>query len=168
MIHNAQARRIAVIDVPRSALNRLGRIRGTTRQLGTIRNFDWELNPISWTPTTLEPYMPAQPWNADGTPNTDQPTSSAWVAQIVARIAAKRASTPGTVSYTPVPAPPENVARWNSWAGPCAAAQSVASATAAGMPTPNRTVPALITIAAVLGAAASAAYLLNGLSNGRK
>jgi hypothetical protein len=159
MIHSTPARRIAIVDIPRSQLNRLGRIRG---QLGTVRSMDWTINPDSWAPTSVEPWLPAQPYLADGSIDTRPPTSALWMARIIAQQSANRAVTPGTLSYTPTAPAPAPVARWNSWAGPCPVSAAVNAAAASGAPAAaSQAFPALIMIAAVLGAAASAAFLLN-------
>lgn len=169
----ANARRIAVVEVPRSAVNRLGRI-------GTIRPIDWTLVG-SVAPMDVQPYAPQQPFTSTGARNMTPPTDQSWMAQILARQANQRESTPGTLTWTPTPTPAPNIsARWNSWAGPCAsqavsagngagtggsagtgaAASSSANSGAAGS---TEQLPLIVMIAAALGAAASAAYILNSL-----
>jgi hypothetical protein len=160
-------RRIAVVEVPRGRNNRLGRI-------GSIRDYNWSnIPPIA--SMTDEPYLPAAPTTAGGQVDTSVPTSAAWMAQILQRQSDQRESTPGTLTYTPVTPPqPNTVARWNSWAGPCPPNSSAIASTAVsgGAPSSNGAagfnVPALVYVAAALGAAASAAYLLNTLMDGRK
>jgi hypothetical protein len=157
-----------VVEVPRGRNNRLGRI-------GSIRDYNWSnIPPIA--SMTDEPYLPAAPTNASGQVDTSIPTSAAWMAQILQRQSDQRESTPGTLTYTPVTPPqPNTVARWNSWAGPCPPNSSAIASPAAvssGAPSSNGAagfnVPALVYVAAALGAAASAAYLLNTLMDGRK
>lgn len=172
MMHTLQgpARRIAVVEIPRGRNNRLGRI-------GSIREYDWNQIPAI-APLTDEPYMPAQPTTATGARMSDPPTSAAWMAEMIRRQSDQRESTPGTLTYTPAPPPqPGVVARWNSWAGPClpsAIASTTgsgdASSSAAASSSANGTQPwpGILYVAAALGAAASAAYLLNGFMGGRK
>lgn len=157
------ARRIAIVEVPRGAANRLGRI-------GTIRDIDWSTIP-SIAPLSNEPWMPAQPYDATGGQSKAPPTSAQWMAQIVQRQSDRRESTPGTLTYTPSPnAQPATVARWNSWAGPCLQANGTAPSStiddsgAASCGAMAR----LFYVAAALAGAASAAYLLNTLMDGRK
>jgi hypothetical protein len=163
------ARRIAVMEVPRGRNNRLGRV-------GSIRNYDWSTIPAIAS-LTDEPYLPAAPYTATGAVNNTPPTSATWMASILQRQSDQRESTPGTLTYTPVIAPqPNTVARWNSWAGPCPPSGGAIAntATPGGAPSSNGAaggglnVPALLYVAAALGAAASAAYLLNTLMDGRK
>ena len=176
MMHTLRgpARRLAIVEIPRTPLNRLGRV-------GSIRNQDWTQIPDGFVPMTDEPYMPAQPTDASGNVITAPPTTAQWIASIVAAQATARETTPGTLIYTPAPriAPP-TIARWNSWAGPCAIGapatsgdgSSSAAAAAAPPPGPIATsdtfnIPALFYVAAALAAAASAAYFLDSLT-GRK
>jgi hypothetical protein len=184
MIHTLRgpARRLAVVEVPRDQYNRLGRI-GSPRRIGSIGTYDWTRIPNSFTRTTDEPYLPAQPWNADGTVNTEPPQSAQWIAAIIAGQSAAREATPGSLTYTPAPTTgPPTIARWNSWAGPCTAPGASLSVSAngngTGAATPDQTnakqgngnsggLPAILYIAAALGAAASAAYLLNSLTGER-
>lgn len=162
-------RRIAVVEIARGRNNRLGRI-------GSIRDYDWSTIPAI-APLTNEPYLPAAPTTKTGSVDNAPPTSAAWMAQILQRQSDQRESTPGTLTYTPVAAPqPNTVARWNSWAGPCPPNQTSTIANSGAAPSSNgggggasgMNVPALVYIAAALGAAASAAYLLNSLLDGRK
>lgn len=177
---SGQARRIAVVEVPRSAINRLGRVGrvGSIRplnHLGSIRDWDWTLVP-SIVPMTVMPYLPAQPTDANGNVITTPPTEQSWMAAILSRQANQRESTPGTLTYTPTPTPqPNTSARWNSWAGPCAGQSfapppAVPSTTGANNGTSSSSpgLPTVVLIAAALGAAASVAYLLNTLGKGNK
>jgi hypothetical protein len=171
-------RRIAVVEVPRSAVNRLGRI-GSIRQLpagahlGSIREYDWAQVP-SLVPMDVEPYAPQQPFTATGTRDMTPRTSSGWMATILQRQANQRESTPGTLTWTPTPTPQPNIsARWNSWSGPCAdQAMQPTTSTSAGngdaSSSSGEPLPKLVLFAAALGAAASAAYLLNTLLGPRK
>jgi len=144
------------MQVPRGRNNRLGRV-------GTIRAYDWsQIPPIA--PLTNEPYMLAQPTNAAGQQSTAPPTSASWAATIIQRQSDQRESTPGTLTYTPAPAPqPNTVARWNSWAGPCLPNGQPAAPTSAASPNAASGMPGFFWVAIALGAAASAAYLLNDL-----
>jgi hypothetical protein len=169
MIHTLRgaARRIAVVEIPRSASNRLGRI-------GSIRNYDWNTIP-EVAPLTDEPYLTAQPFTASGAVDKTPPTTAAWLARIISAQSHYRETTPGTLTYTPaptIPAPP--VARWNSWAGPCdggipatstssgsGGASSSTTAPAAGF-----SAPTLLYVAAAIGAAASLAYIFNTAVSG--
>jgi hypothetical protein len=151
--------------VPHGPYNRLGRI-------GSIRPLDWSQIPALTTQSN-EPYMLAQPTDADGNQSTLPPTSAAWMAAIIQRQSSTRESTPGTLTYTPTSPPqPNTVARWNSWAGPCAplpsapngASGDASSSNAAAAPptsAPGFSLPTLGYVALALAAAASAAYLLN-------
>ncbi len=178
MMHTLRgpARRIAIVQVPRTQLNRLGRI-------GSIREEDWSIIPSGFTQLTDEPYMPAQPTDASGQKVTSPPTTSQWIASIIQAQSTARESTPGTLIYTPAPrvAAPV-VARWNSWAGPCATATPGDASSSAGngngtvtatdsTATPpaatGLNIPGILYVAAALGAFASAAYLLDSLT-GRK
>lgn len=163
-------RRIAVVEVPRGRNNRLGRV-------GSIRNYDWSTIPAIASMTD-EPYFPAAPTTATGAVDSTPPTSATWMASILQRQSDQRESTPGTLTYTPVTPPqPNTVARWNSWAGPCPPSGAAITNTATNGVAPSSSgnggggglnVPALVYFAAALGAAASAAYLLNTLMDGRK
>jgi len=171
--HPAAARRLAVVEVGRDPLHRLGRV----GRVGTIREWDWTLVP-SLATMNVEPYAPQQPFTATGQRDMTPRTSSAWMAQIVARQSVQRESTPGTLTWTPTSTPQANIsAPWNSWAGPCAGQrfQSTssngangdgASISAASSGAGQQPVPTVLYVAAGLGAAAAAAYLLNTLFSG--
>ncbi len=153
-LHGPPARRIAILEIPRSEKMRLGRI-------GTIR------------PEAVGQFGVDQFAGVYPTVRNDQAPSSAaqWMAAIVQRQSTARDTTPGTLSYTPTPAtaPPANLASWTSWAGPCSAAG----------PATQQLSPALqpltlqsagknrfwLYVAAGLGAAASAAYLYDSFNS---
>lgn len=164
---NHQARRIAVVEIPRSPETRLGRI-------GSIRDYDWTLVP-SVAVMNVEPYAPQQPFTATGQRDMTPRTSSAWMAEILARQANQRESTPGTLTWTPTPTPKPNIsAPWNSWAGPCPPAAVMTSTTAApddastsGNGSVCGQVPRLFCVAAGLAGLASVAYMLNTLFSGK-
>lgn len=174
MIHTLRgpARRIAVVEIPRTASNRLGRV-------GSIRAYDWTTIP-DVAPLSDEPYLTAAPFTATGAVNTTPPTTASWLARILSAQSNYRETTPGTLTYTPAPAQQTPaVARWNSWAGPCD------GGTPAPAPTSTTTgnggssssaqpaaaafsAPTLLYVAAAIGAAASLAYIFNTAASGER
>jgi hypothetical protein len=159
MIHStlhgpAARRRIAVLEIPRTELMRLGRI-------GTIRpeQFDVSGDGTSSAESAygVNAYSGVYPTVTD-----DQAPSSAaqWQASIVQTQANARETTPGTLTYTPAPhiGPVPNVAPWNSWAGPCATGSAPSSGATAATGSRNEH-RFWLWLAAGLGAAGSAVYL---------
>jgi hypothetical protein len=99
MIRNlaAPGRRIGVLELPRTELNRLGRI-------GSIR---------IGTPAVAGPIVRM---------SRETPSNAAiWMGQVVQAQNNALVVTPGTLAFTPaLPAPPSpTIGTWNSWAGPC-------------------------------------------------
>lgn len=136
-------RRIAVVEIPRNELTRLGR-------LGVIRD-------AATTYSGIAEYSGVYPTI------TNEPPSDAarWLAQKVQEQSTARDTTPGTLTYTPAPvgvAAPI-VGSWNSWQGPCSGTPgpTISTTPAAAAPSQHRF---LWYLAAGLGAAASAAYLI--------
>ena len=170
MIHStlhgppAARRRIAVLEIPRTEITRLGRI-------GTIRAEDYS----AWGGGTgsdpaasaygVDVYSGVYPTVTD-----DQAPSTAaqWQASIVQAQANARETTPGTLTYTPAPngAVP-TVAPWNSWAGPCATGSAPSSGATTGSSSSRNEHRFWLWLAAGLGAAGSAVYLYDH-SKGRK
>jgi hypothetical protein len=146
MIHSLKgtpttARRVAVVDIPRTASNRLGMIR--------------KAHPyISMVTITDEP----------------QSTAAQWLPAILAAQSLANETTPGTLQYTPAPTvTPPIVPRWNSWAGPCNPQYDQGMNAGSVVPIPSTPDSGYgggdsfwWWVVAGLGAAASAAYLLRG------
>jgi len=151
-LHGPPARRIAIMEIPRTERMRLGRV-------GSI-------GPGPTTYSGLDVYSGVYP---SMRPKQAPSYEDQWMGTILQRQSTARETTPGTLSYTPAPAtePPVNLASWNSWAGPCSTfgASGPAAPSAALQPL---TLPSAskfwIYVAAGLGAAASAAYLYESLS----
>jgi hypothetical protein len=146
MIHTlrgarTQARRIAVVDIPRTATNRLGSIRNAYPYISMV---------------TITDEPPS--------------TAAQWLPSIAAAQSQAAETTPGTLSYTPAPnvAPPV-VPRWNSWAGPCNPTYDQFTNAGSQVSLPVDSAAAYQGgegfwwwVVAGLGGLASAAYLLRG------
>lgn len=143
MIHHtlgAVARRLAVIQVPRTPGRRLGSIRQAV------------------------PYVSFVTLGPSPVDTTDQ-----WLAQQIAQQSAATDAEPGTLTYTPtIDNTPPPVARWNTWNGPCGSTPPPgASNIPSAVPAPEIAAATggandWLVLAGVLGAAASGLYLLRG------
>lgn len=138
------------MEIPRTQLTRLGSIR---QEPTTVSGLDLYSGVY---PSMREHQAP--------------PDASQWMASILARQSQARETTPGTLSYTPTPPPAQPVATWNSWAGPCASGSPTntdlndyAGEAAVTVPAPAHANKFWFYLAAGLGAAASAAYLLDSM-----
>jgi hypothetical protein len=136
-----EARRIAVINMPRQQ----------NRRLGGIQSLDWTVTP-DIVPLSLEP----------------QSTADQWLGEKIQSQSAAEEATPGTLSYNPTPSTTLlPIGRWNSWNGPCGTppptpAQTTPSAVPSQELSSSAQVSQWVVLAAVLGAAASGLYLLKG------
>jgi hypothetical protein len=160
MIHStlhgppAARRRIAVLEIPRTEVMRLGRI-------GTIRGEPFSVSGTGSDSAGSAYGVDAYSGVYPTVTNDPAPSSAAqWLASIVQQQADARETTPGTLTYTPAPnGPVPNVAPWNSWAGPCATGSAPSSGAAATTSSGRNEHRFWLWLAAGLGAAGSAVYL---------
>lgn len=168
-LNGPPARRIAVIQVPRAQVSRLG----------WIRSRQWVIGPNttalnSWTPVhDLAPTLAAH----------DSPlTSDSWQALILQRQQMAGLRTPGTLEYVPAPSPPSGatiVAPWNSWGtSDCnplsgnlavmgAPSPAAIASAAAAPPSANSSDRAWIIVAGIVGTVASLMYLKQSTKGSR-
>lgn len=157
-------RHIAVIQIPRAQVSRLG----------TISSQDWSAGPNT---TSLNAWTPLQDLARTLSRNYSSMSSDSWQAELLRRQSQASETTPGTLSYTPAPSDPSSAtvtppwARWSTSAcdptsggilsmgtpSPAAAAASVLAARQAAA-RPSSTNGWLI-VAGILGATASLMYL---------
>lgn len=148
-------RRIAVVQIPRAQVSRLG----------VVRSQSWTAGPNTtglntWSPVTdLLPVLMR---------NSSSVTADEWQAFILQRQAAAALQTPGTLAYTPAPSSPSGAtieAPWASWqTSDCN--PDAGNLTSMGAPSPAVVMPAAThdyskwaLVAGIIGAAASLMYL---------
>lgn len=158
-------RRIAVIQIPRAQISRLG----------SVSNRHWIAGPNT---TSLHTIVPVKDLVPHMLAIASPVTAESWQAEILRRESMTRQQIPGTLSYVPAPSTPSSAtvpAPWNTWStAGCNAPRQGASSfgitapaavAAANVPQLAPAAPShlngWIVAAGILGAAASLMYLKN-------
>lgn len=154
------SRRIAVIQIPRAQVSRLG----------TIRAEQWLAGPNT---TALNAWTPLYDLTQTLARNNSSLTPEEWQAQLLREQSAASEQTPGTLSYTPAPSGPSGATispPWSRWStsgcnpqtangSGVPAPASIAAASVPGAPAFGSGSSGWLIIAGILGAAASLMYL---------